>query len=320
MILNRLLLVLTLVPSSQAQAPAVLPGHGLAEHDFLYAGESHDRRIFLIRHGQVVWSYDDPAGKGELSDAVLLSNGNILFAHQFGVELITPEKKVLWHYEPPPNHEVHTAIPIGTTHVLYIQNGDPAVLRVVNLVTGAVERELPLATKQPVSVHAQFRHARLTSRGTLLVAHMDLGKLVEYDAHGTELQSIPIPGIWGVTPLANGHILVTTHTGVRELTATGDLVWSWTPADTPDYKFANLQQAWRLANGDTVINNWSNEWTPSEATAASSSIQVIEVTPANKVMWALRQWSNPNLGPATTLQFLDQKAPAFEAVHFGDIH
>jgi hypothetical protein len=115
---------------AQAQGDAVtyspekLPGKGLAQHDFFYAGESHQRRMFVVRQGKIVWSYDDPAGKGEISDAVMLSNGNILFAHQFGVTLITPEKKVLWNYEPPAGHEVHTAVPIGTEHVLYIQNGD----------------------------------------------------------------------------------------------------------------------------------------------------------------------------------------------------
>ena len=72
-----------------------LPGNGLAEHDFMYAGESHDRKIFIVRQGKVVWSYDDAKGKGEISDAVMLSNGNILFAHQFGVTEITPEKKVI---------------------------------------------------------------------------------------------------------------------------------------------------------------------------------------------------------------------------------
>ena len=72
-----------------------LPGKGLAEHDFMYAGESHDRKIFIVRQGKVVWSYDDADGKGEISDAVMLSNGNILFAHQFGVTEITPEKKVI---------------------------------------------------------------------------------------------------------------------------------------------------------------------------------------------------------------------------------
>ena len=200
---------LMVISSIHGQAPATLPGSGMAQHDFLYAGESHERRIFIVRKGKVVWNYDDPTGKGEISDAVMLSNGNILFAHQFGVKLISPEKKVLWSYDPPPNHEVHTAVPIGTGHVLYIQNGDPALLRVVDIATGVVEKEMPLTTRQPVSVHGQFRHARLTSRGTLLVAHMDLNKIVEYDSKGAELWSYPASGAWGVTPLSNDHILVT---------------------------------------------------------------------------------------------------------------
>jgi outer membrane protein assembly factor BamB len=128
-------------------SPAELPGRGLAQHDFLYAGESHERRIFIVRQGKIVWSYDDPAGKGEISDAVMLSNGNILFAHQYGVTEITPEKKVVWNYDAPAGHEVHTAAQIGKDHVLFLQNGDPAVLRVVNIVTGATEKEIKLATK-----------------------------------------------------------------------------------------------------------------------------------------------------------------------------
>ena len=86
-----------------------LPGKGLAQHDFLYAGESPDRKIFIVRQGRIVWSYDDPTGKGEISDAVMLSNGNVLFAHQFGVTEITPEKTVVWNYDAPTGYEIHTA-------------------------------------------------------------------------------------------------------------------------------------------------------------------------------------------------------------------
>ena len=59
----------------------------------MYAGESHDRRIFIVRQGKIVWSYDDPAGKGEISDAVILSNGNVLYAHQFGVTRLLRKRK-----------------------------------------------------------------------------------------------------------------------------------------------------------------------------------------------------------------------------------
>jgi hypothetical protein len=106
-------------PASAAQ----IPGKGIAEHDFMYAGESQRRRIFIVREGKVVWTYKDLSGKGEISDAVMLSNGNILFAHQFGVTEITPEKKVVWNYDALAGHEVHTAVPIGKERVLYIQNG-----------------------------------------------------------------------------------------------------------------------------------------------------------------------------------------------------
>jgi hypothetical protein len=299
-------------------SPAQLPGKGLIEHDFLYAGESHDRKIFIVRQGKIVWSYGDPAGKGEISDAVMLSNGNILFAHQYGVTEITPEKKVVWNYDAPAAHEVHTAVPIGKDRVLFLQNGDPAVLRVVNVVTGATEKEMNLAVKHPVSVHGQFRHARLTDKGTLLVAHMDLNKVVEYDSDGNELWSFPAERPWGVTPLANGNVLITDHIGVREVTRRGDSVWSFTPSEVPGYRFANLQQAWRLPNGNTVVNNWASEWskTPENAPGA---VQALELTPAKQVVWALREWTPPaNLGPATTIQFLNEPS-AREDAHFGEI-
>ena len=304
--------------------PAQLPGKGIAQHDFMYAGESHDRRIFIVRGGKIVWEYDDPAGKGEISDAVMLSNRNILFSHQFGVTEIDPNKKVVWNYDAPAAHEVHTAVPIGTQHVLFIQHGDPALVRVVNTATGATEKEFNLPTKHPISVHGQFRHARLTLNGTLLVAHMDLNKVVEYDYDGNELWSFPASSPWGVTPLANGNVMIMDLLGAREITRRGDSVWTFSPADAPAYKFANLQLAWRLPNGNTVLNNWVNEWSTTPESRVGT-LQALEVTSAKDVVWVLAAWAPPaNLGPATTIQFLDatsSAAPgAAEDVHFGPIH
>jgi hypothetical protein len=312
----------TIVPTP-GRAPAVLPGNGLAQHDFVYSGESHERRIFIVRGGKVVWSYDDPTGKGEISDMVMLSNGNILFAHQFGLTEIAPDKTVVWNYVPPAGHEVHTAVPIGMDRVLYIENAAPnAILRVVNIRTGAVEKELPLEVKTPVQVHGEFRHARLTPQGTLLVAHMQQDKVCEYNSDGHVLWQMPALGPWSADPLANGNVLITDRVGVREVTRRGDTVWSWTPADAPGYKFASLQEARRLKNGDTVINNWVNEWTKN-GDNAPGSVQAIEVAPDKKIVWALREWGadgGVNLGPATSIQFLDQGDAPMENAHFGDIH
>lgn len=312
---------LTALPSHAADAnnapPQVLPGRGLAQHDFLYAGESKNRRAFIVRNEQVVWSYDDPAGSGEISDAVLLSNGNLLLAHQFAVKLISPEKKVLWNLDAPKGSEIHTAMPIGTDYVLYVQNGDPAMAKVVNLKTGETKKEFPVPTGNPKSVHGQFRHGRITTRGTLLLAHMDMKKVCEYDADGKELRSFASTSPWGVTPLKNGNILIVDRPLIREVTPQGETVATLNPAlDSPDFKLTSLQMAWRLPNGNTLVNNWFNEWS-GKLDPSNPPVQAVEFTPDKKIVWVLRSWENPDLGPATTIQILaPDDAP--EKVTFGE--
>jgi len=291
-------------PAGQPLAPAVLPGKGLAGHDFLYCGEAKSERIFIVRDGKVAWSYTHP-GKGEISDAVRQPNGNILFAHQFGVTEINADKKVVWNFDAPPNAEIHTAQPCGTNSVWFVQNGDPAKFMVVNKTTGAVEREFVLPVGNPKGVHGHFRHARMTEAGTLLVAHLDLGKVCEYSLDGKQLWSYDAPGIWSATPLKNGKVLVASNRGyVREVDRGGRTVWEWTPAETPEYKMSSLQLAVRLPNGNTIINNWFNEWS-GKVDPANPPLQAIEVTPDKRVVWALRSWAPPaDLGPATTIQIL----------------
>lgn len=288
-------------------APEVLPGKGLAQHDFFYAGEAKQERMFIVRHGEVVWSYTHN-GRGEISDAILQTNGNVLFAHQFGVTEIDSNKNVVWNYDAPQGTEIHTAQPFGANKVWFVQNGDPAKFIVMNKAGTNVEREFVLPVKNPKSIHGQFRHARLTSAGTVLVAHMDLGKAVEYDLEGKELWSKDVPGIWSATPLENGNVLAVSNRGlVRELNRQRETVWEWTPEDAPDYQIKNLQLATRLSNGNTVINNWFNQWS-GKFDATNPPVQAIEVTADKKIVWALRSWTPPtDLGPATTIQILGSR-------------
>ena len=59
--------------SAAAQIPAnIPPNSGLAGHDFFYAGEQKQHWMFIVRGGQVVWSYINAASKGEIRDATLL--------------------------------------------------------------------------------------------------------------------------------------------------------------------------------------------------------------------------------------------------------
>src|SRR6266849_988831 len=290
-----------------AAAPSELPGKGLAQHPFLYCGEWQQRgkseqAMYVVRGGQIVWTYSIPSNE-ELGDCTLLSNGNILFSRRFGASEVTPDKKIVWNYDAPPNTEIHTTYPIGKDRVLVMQNGNPAKLLVIRKETGKIEKELVLPTAWPEHIHGQFRHVRVTKAGTFLVAHMDQGKVVEYDADGKALWSVAAPAAWAAVRLNNGDTLISgnQHSYVREVNGKGETVWEINKGDLPGITLYTVQEADRLANGNTIICNW-----PGSLPFADwpTVVQIIEVTTDKRVVWALRDWKV--LGPASSIQLLDE--------------
>ena len=301
-----------------SQTSDKLPGKGLSQFDFFYAGEGKFHNMYIVKNGKIAWEYKDTDSKGEISDAVLLTNGNVLFAHQFGVTLITSKKEVLWNYNAPVGCEIHTAQPIGKDHVVFIQNGDTARLFVVNIKSGKIVKSFPLTVRNPKSIHGQFRHARLTTNGTILVAHMDMGKVIEYDINGKILFQLNVPGIWSVEPLRNGNFLVTNKGFVTEFTNKGDSVWNCPLKSIQNFKITSPQVAIRRPNGNTIVNNWFNQWS-GNVDFTNLPVQAIELTKDKKVVWALSSWTAPaDLGPSTIIQVLGDKGIS-ENVRFGDI-
>jgi hypothetical protein len=294
-----------LVMLLQAQPP--LPGKGLGQHPFLYCGEWQDKgktdqKMMIVRNGKVDWIYSIP-GNEEYGDCTRLSNGNIVFSRRYRASEVTPDKTIVWNYEAALNSEIHTAQPIGLDRVLIMQNGDPALLMILNKTNGRIEKELTLPVRRKDNPHGQFRHVRMTAAGSFLVAHMDLGKVVEYDGNGKEIWSIAAPSAWAAIRLKNGNTLISgnQHGYVREVNNNGETVWELNKNDLPGITLSSVQEVSRLANGNTLINNWvgglpQEEW--------PKVVQLIEITPEKKVVWALRDWQN--LGPATSTQLLDE--------------
>ncbi len=284
-----------------------LPGKGLAQHPFLYCGEWQQRGkseqvMYLVRDGKIVWTYTIP-GKEEYGDCTRLSNGNIIFSRRLSASEITPDKKIVWHYDAPQNTEIHTAQPIGKDRVLIMQNGNPAKALLINKKSGKIEKEIILPVRRPENVHGQFRHIRMTRAGTFLVAHLDLGKVVEYDKNGREIWSVDAPSAWAAVRLKNGNTLISgnQHGYVREVNKKGETVWEINKNELPGIPLYTVQEVTRLTNGNTLINNWCGslplgEW--------SKTVQLVEVTPDKKVVWALRDWTK--LGPASSTQLLDE--------------
>lgn len=266
-----------------APQPAGLPGKGLAQHPMLYIGEGNNT-MYLVDHGKIVWTYSTGPGN-ELDDAWMLSNGNILFTRMQYVAEITPEKKVVWRYDAPAGTEIHTCQPIGRDKVLFVLNGLPPKLMVVNIKTNAVlvEHALPYRSlADGGSVHAEFRRARYTAQGTYLLSYLLMNRVVEYDKNFKEIWSYNIPTPWAAIRLKNGDTLITDERDVltREVNPKKQTVWQVSKADIPaKYWYGNSQSATRLANGDTILCSRGG---------SDHGPQLVEVTPDKKVVWVLQ--------------------------------
>lgn len=288
------------------ETPPDLPGNGLAQHPMLLVGENYNK-MFLVNKGKVIWTYSTGPGY-EYDDVWMLSNGNILFSRMEYVEEITPDKKVVWRFDcnpqPGPAHtEIHTCQPIGLDKVMFVVNGLPPRLMVVNIKTGAVEveHELPYTTPaNPNNIHGQFRRARVTADGTFLVSFLGLGYVAEYDKDFKEIWKYNCRRPWSALRLKNNNTLITNEADAVtvEVNTKGDTVWEFNARqDLPEaYRFASAPQTCtRLANGNTIFTSRGDK--------NGKGPQMVEVTRDKKVVWVMQDWKT--LGPVTTVQVLD---------------
>jgi hypothetical protein len=300
-----------------AQSPIVeyqLPGKGILQHPFVYIGQLDKRKpdaqsIFVVRNGQIVWQYTiSLKGEGnvnqEFSDVTMLRNGNIVYACQSGAAIVNPEKKKIWEFRCPPGTETHSCQPIGRDSVLMVLNGIPAKVLIINTLKNEILKEIiiPITTINP---HHQYRHVRITQSRNIMVPLLNENMVKEFTMEGKEVWSVNAESPWSAIRLHNGNTLISGDKAsyTREVNPLGETVWEITQADVRFKLFVN-QTANRLANGNTVISNWCVRGTKIEEW--KGTIQVFEVTPDKKIVWALSEWDQPDLGPNTYIQLLDE--------------
>ncbi len=278
--------------------PPGLPGKGMAQHPMLYVGEGYNK-ILLVNKGKIIWTYSTGPG-WEYDDVWMLSNGNILFSRMQYVAEVAPDKKVIWRFDAPPGTEIHTCQPIGLDKVLFIENGLPPHLMVVNTKTNAVEVDHVLPAPSMTdrkTVHAQFRRVRYTAQGTYLVPFLEMGKVIEYDNDFKEVWSYDVRSPWAAIRLKNGNTLITDEHDVTTTEVTPDkkIAWQISLADIPQqYQYGNSQSATRLANGNTILCSRGG---------SNKGPQLVEVARDKRVVWVLQDWTH--FGPATAVQILD---------------
>ncbi len=246
-ILSAGLLVLTFGMSSYGASPVSPSGPctTLDMHPFLYAGEFQkqslggneyfdNQKVYLVKGGKIAWTYlatiASTGGKlVELGDISMKADGHIVMSLGWGgAREIIPDyndpahSKIVWTCKA--EGQVHTAQPVGPDKVFVIDNSPKPKAKLYDIKTGAVLRTWDLPTVG-TDAHAMFRHCRMTKAGTLLIAHMNMAKVVEYDA--TTMKPIwsveGMPHCWAAVRLKNGNTLVSGNEDkyVREVNPAG---------------------------------------------------------------------------------------------------
>lgn len=214
--------------------------------------------------GEVEWEVPN---RHEVHDLAMLANGNILMpTGPTTVVELTPAKEVVWKYEAKPK----------------------------------------AGYKGRIEIHAFQR----LDDGRTMVAESGNARIVEVDRDGRIVHEMPLTvehphphrDTRMARKLANGHYLVCHEADgkVREYEPTGKVVWTYAldlggrPRSTghgPEGHGTEVFGAVRLPGGNTLI-------------ACGNGNRVIEVTPAGKTVWELKQDELPGITLAwvTTLQ------------------
>lgn len=287
-----LLLALSSTLLSASLAPAA--------HRFA-AGDSSKRLLAIVgSDGKIEWRHPVRA----IHDLHVLANGNILFQETFGdVIEMTPDKKVVWKYQPAQPKErarrieIHAFQRLPNGWTMIAESGAGRIIEVDG--EGKIRKELKLKLNNP-NPHRDTRLVRKLDNGNYLVAHEGDGCVREYDGAGKVVWEYDVPmfgkpakgghgpeafgnALFCALRLPNGNTLIGTGNGhgVLEITPQKEIAWQLHQHDLPGITLAWVTQLGALPNGNLLIGNCH---------AGPKNPQLIEVTRDKKVVWTFQDF------------------------------
>lgn len=272
---------------------------------FLLSGCGFGKIAIVDDQCREKWNWPIP---DEVSDSVMLENGNILHSSKAGfIREIQPDfasgkgGKIIWEWSPPllngKKGEIHTCQPLPGGKILVGESHDGiSFIREIDRKTGDIVKSVEL--KNLGGKHSTFRQIRKTPTGTYLITRqIQNGKVMEVDATGKVIRTFPEGGFTAVR-LPNGNTLIAGGSAHRiiEVNPANDIVWEIAKNDLPDVTIGLATGLQRLPNGNTVITNWGGH-------GGAKGPAVLEVTPDKKIIWK----STPSIAARiSSVQVLDK--------------
>jgi formylglycine-generating enzyme required for sulfatase activity len=234
-------------------SPRAAPSAGVADRRSVVVADSGQRKLLCFSGaGETLWEIPDVS----CYDLQVLPNGHVLYCDAAEkqsrvVEFDPAARRTVWEYVAPGEVFSCQRLADGMTLVGECSSG-----RLVEVdAAGKVARLIPIRTDQPG--HGALRWARKTPAGTYVAAHLAERCVREYGAEGQLLRQLDCPyPVFGVEPLANGHLLVSCERALLEFDAAGRVVWHLFEEDIPGLRLRSLSGISALPGGNILVCNW----------------------------------------------------------------
>jgi hypothetical protein len=279
-------------------SPTSLPPSGPVAHRFLKGFSGGGSVAIVAKDGTIEWEL--PVAEHEANDAWLLPGGNVLFGFKTGCREVNPAKQVVWELRAPGGAETHSCQPLPDGKILVGQSRADGTT-VVQEVNREKQVLLTFTVQQGGGTHNQLRQLRKTPAGTYLLSQQrGDGKAREVDASGKVLRTFPC-GQFVAIRLPDGNTLIACGDQHRviEVDRADQVVWEVKENDIPGNRLGFVAGLQRLANGNTVICNWSGH------SGLADQPQVFELTRDKKLVWQLE---DKRLDKISTIEILDPEA------------
>jgi hypothetical protein len=271
--------------------PALAEAHRFACADYVQG------KVFIVAaDGQVEWEH--PAAS--CNELWVLPSGNLLFTTGHGVQEVTREKKVVFHYES--KSEIYACQRLANGNTFIGECNAGRLLEVEP--SGSIAEEIRLLPEGKDGGHLYMRNARRLANGHYLVAHYGDQVVREYNDHGKVVREIPAAsGPHSVVRLPKDHTLIACGDMVKdggrvfEVDSEGRTVWEIRSRDLPGIRLKLMTGLQRLPNGNTVMSNWQGHG------QFETGPHVIEVTLAKQVLWTFAD--HKTMKTVSSLQLLD---------------
>ncbi len=300
---------------------------GAQNHPFFTAGWNSGGPALYDASFEKNWQLES---RDEFSDGWVLPDGGIVYSFSkrkqkiAGVIRLDKNKKEVWIYTAPDNHDNHSCQPLPHGGFLL---GECATdgLWMVEIDKAGKELKRIKVADAAVDKHHAFRMVRKTPKNTYLGTLMKPvtyegrtlqgGHAYEWDKSGKLIRTFP-SGSFLAVRLPNGNTLVSDGHG-----SNGALMTEYAPDDSVAWQLtaADLEKAelgvkmvcgfQRLPNGNTIVTNVKHG-KHTNGLEGGESPKAFEITRAKKVVWKVpASTSSYNMG---SIQLLDVKGNPFK--------